>query len=205
MKKENFSEDEFSFNALPEQLIAVTEQLRGRSFYAPVLIDTFFEQVEAESLVAKKDWRYGFCSIGGRIKDHPRGYIRLWWETNSSPDQLKMEISVFNPKDKENERDSLIYGEGHQSKLTIESNGKAFAAFAGYIGDSKWEQETISNLTVSFYPSRWQVAPTNPSESFTYWLLTRFVPDFLENKVAPLAHVPREEMTGSVIIDDPEP
>ena len=130
--------------------------------------------------------------------------IRLWWGTSVSRDALKMEISDFYSDDKEYQRDSLIYGEGHRSRLTVESNGSAFGAFAGYVGDGKWEQETISNLTLSFYPSRLQIAPTNPS-NLDYWLLTKFVPDFLENKVAPLANIPRREMTGSVIINDPEP
>ncbi len=206
MTREIFSENEFLPNTPPEQLITVVERLRDLNFYAPVLVDTFLEQVNDETLVADMDRRYSFFAVGGRIKDHPQGYIRLNWSRYASPDLLKMQISLFSQRaDKGRERDSLIYGEGHYGGLTVESNGKAFGPIASYAGDGKWNQETISNLTISFYSLRTTIAPTNPSKNFNYWLLSQFVPDLLENKVAPFANIPREEMTGSVIIDDPEP
>ena len=119
-------------------------------------------------------------------------------------DKLKMAISLLRPKSREKERESLIYSEGHMNRLTIESAGERFGAFSSFKGDNKWDQEVVSDLRMSFDPSRWLLAPTNPSDNFDYWLLTQFIPDFLKNNVAQIANVPVEKMTGSITTGDPE-
>lgn len=204
MSKEGLHPEEFDYNATIEQARQAIDHLRQRSFYASVLIDTFLEGTEEDSWVTAVDDRYKFFAVGARIKSQPDGLFVLKWGTYADKYQVKLDIDRFPSMPKERLRDELIYGEYLSNRLSITSDGRAPGMFTGFRGDGKWDQDTKSNLTISFYPSRWEVAPANPEDNFNWWVLNQFVPRFLQERVAPVARVPREELSGSIVIDDPE-
>ena len=202
--RESF-EGRFHPDATSEEIKSVAEELKERSFYAGALVDTFFGEVDPGSIVADTDTRWRSHTVGGRIIGVPQGVMRLTWSDLASVHALSLKISVAPERTREKERERILEDGNYRNRATIESNGKSPGMFATPNEDGTWTQEVIDGLTISFYPSRWPIAPTDPSRNFDYWLLTNFVPRFLNDTIAPLARIPRKEMTGEVIISDPEP
>src|SRR5437588_627828 len=93
MGSQEFSEQAFTPDLTPQQVRNLTERLRGRSFYAPVVIETFFDTVQEDSLVAADDHYNRRYAVGGRIAKHPDAYLRLSWSTLSDVTALRLEVS----------------------------------------------------------------------------------------------------------------
>jgi len=187
-----------------EQIRAGADRVKERSFYSRVLVDTFFGEVDPSTVVTAREDVYLNYVIGGRIKDAPKGTMRLEWSDSHNKKSVKLIIAQAPERDKDEERAALLHDGRYYFPHTIESNGESAGMFSYPNEDGTWTQEVVDSLTFSFYPTRMGIAPANPDENFNYWLLTDFVPRFLNERVAPLATVPLQEMTGKITISNPE-
>lgn len=197
-------EEGFNPHAEFEQIYAAADKLRERSFYTGILVDTFFDHTDQTTIVTAKDDRYENYAIGGRIKEKPLGVMRLLWSTYSSTRSVKLIIAQAPFRDPYLERQLLLDSESYLHPHTIETNGRASGFMLSPNEDGTWTQRSLDNISISIFPVRTHLAPSDPDNNFNYWLLKDFVPHFLDVHVSPLANIPKQEMVIESLIDNPE-
>lgn len=185
--------------------------LKKMNFYSPLLIDAFLLDTDPNTIVAKRGRFYRgdeYYAVGGKIMDQSSGYMILQGDISS---ELRLRLVAWKPwKDTAKEDfGEVLFNDraphGYHGRVIFSSNGRKFTGVERF-GESR-EAEVMSTLSIEYYPERWNLLPIDPSntqQSFDWWIIRKFLPQFLERRAAPLARVPIEEMKGwTRISNDP--
>lgn len=185
-----------------ESIEASLNTLKETSFYAHVLVTAFQKEVDQDTTVTDHDSWHEFA-IGAKLKERDDGYLRLTGNLQTTNLQLILsQWGNWNDVGSDRLRESLFhrpnnFWSGYQDFVIISSDDNRHAGMTIPIkGNEKIMIE--SDLRFEFAIGRWQIAPSNPKRSFLWWTITKFIPKFMEEYVAPFATVPPQEMRGWV-------
>ena len=174
--------------------------VKETSFYAAILVDAFLEEVDMDTVVVActdyADGRLRRYAIGAKIRDMDQGYLTL---IGGLSEQLDLVISLWKPwseTTKEEFKEKLFErGLGHRNRVHITSDDNREGGMEVPIKGHRRRLVT-SDLRIEFYPERWRLVPDRQiDKSLDVWILTSFVPRFIEDRAKPLANIPQREMS----------
>lgn len=185
-----------------ESIEASLNTLKKTSFYAHVPITAFQQETDQSTIVTDRSDIYGDFAIGAKLKERDDGYLRL--TGNLQTTNLQLILSQWERWDNvgsDRLKESLLHRPNgwfsSQDFVIISSDDSRHTGLSIPIkGNEKIQIQ--SDLRFEFAIGRWQIAPCDPERSFLWWTITKFIPKFMEEYVAPFADIPPQEMRSWV-------